>query len=136
MLEITEVKVYVKQKGRLRGFSRITFNDSFVVRGLKIIEGDQGLFIAMPNRRIKRRCPECGFSNPIGHNYCGKCGLTLPDPDYRDRRHEHRDIAHPINNETRDMIEEAVLQKYRNVSRGGVGSDSKYYYEDEDDDYD
>lgn len=109
------MRVFVRRDGRLRGFASITFDDSFVVRGLKIIEGRNGLFVAMPNRKVKRKCPECGYSNPIGDNYCGGCGLQLPKPTERDRRREHRDVAHPINNETRNMIEEVVLTEYETV---------------------
>jgi stage V sporulation protein G len=51
MIEITEVRVTVRNDDKLKAFVSITLNDSFVVRGLKIIRGNSGLFVAMPSRR-------------------------------------------------------------------------------------
>ena len=79
-MEITEVRLTLRQEDRLKAFVSITFDNAFVVRGLKVIEGNTGLFVAMPSRRRKDG--------------------------------EFRDIAHPINNETRRMIEDAVLKEY------------------------
>ena len=79
-MQITEVRLTLRTEDRLKAFVSITFDDAFVVRGLKVIEGNTGLFVAMPSRRRKDG--------------------------------EFRDIAHPINNETRDMIEKAVLDEY------------------------
>jgi stage V sporulation protein G len=50
-VEITEVKLTLKNKDRLRGFANITFDEAFVIRGLKIINGNNGLFISMPSRK-------------------------------------------------------------------------------------
>jgi stage V sporulation protein G len=79
-MEITEVRLTLRHEDRLKAFVSITFDNAFVVRGLKVIEGNGGLFVAMPSRRRKDG--------------------------------EFRDIAHPINNEARQMIEEAVLSEY------------------------
>ena len=79
-MEITEVRLTLRQEERLKAFVSITFDNAFVVRGLKVIDGNTGLFVAMPSRRRKDG--------------------------------EFRDIAHPINNETRQMIEDAVLSEY------------------------
>jgi stage V sporulation protein G len=51
MIEITEVRVSVRNDDKLKAFVSITLNDSFVVRGLKIIHGNNGLFVAMPSRK-------------------------------------------------------------------------------------
>jgi stage V sporulation protein G len=51
MIEITEVRVSLRNDEKLKGFVSITLNDSFVVRGLKIIRGNSGLFVAMPSRK-------------------------------------------------------------------------------------
>jgi stage V sporulation protein G len=54
VMEITEVKVYPsKENGRLKAYATIVFDNSFIVRDLKIIEGDKGLFVSMPSRRRK-----------------------------------------------------------------------------------
>ena len=52
-MKITEIKISLRDEGKLKGFANITLDDIFVVRGLKIIQGLKGYFIAMPNRRRK-----------------------------------------------------------------------------------
>lgn len=53
-MEITEVKVYpAKETGRLKAYATIVFDDSFIIRDLKVIEGHKGLFVSMPSRRRK-----------------------------------------------------------------------------------
>jgi len=79
-MEITEIRISLRDDNKLKAFASITFDNSFVVRGLKIIEGEKGLFVAMPSRK-------------------------RPDGTYQD-------IAHPINNETRDSMEKLIISKY------------------------
>ncbi|HEY6866495.1 MAG TPA: septation regulator SpoVG [Candidatus Eisenbacteria bacterium] len=50
-MEITEVRVSLRNDDKLKAFVSITLNDSFVIRGLKIIRGNSGLFVAMPSRK-------------------------------------------------------------------------------------
>ena len=50
-LEITEVRVKLRDEARLKGFANVTFDNAFVVRGMKIIQGNEGYFVAMPSRR-------------------------------------------------------------------------------------
>ena len=50
-LQITEVRISLRDDDKLKAFASMTFNDSFVVRGLKIIEGTNGMFVAMPSRK-------------------------------------------------------------------------------------
>ena len=53
-MKITEVKVYpVQDSGRLKAYATMVFDDAFIIRDLKIIEGDSGLFVSMPSRRRK-----------------------------------------------------------------------------------
>lgn len=53
-MQITEVKVYpVKESGRLKAYATIVFDNSFIIRDLKVIEGDKGFFVSMPSRRRK-----------------------------------------------------------------------------------
>ncbi len=85
-MEITEVKVYpVSDNEKLKGYATIIFDNCFVVRDLKVIEGNSGLFVAMPSKKKK-------------------------DGTYRD-------TAHPLNTETRDRIEGAVLSEYERELR-------------------
>ena len=53
-MDITEVKVYLaKENGKLKAYATVVFDNSFIVRDLKIIEGNKGLFVSMPSRRRK-----------------------------------------------------------------------------------
>jgi len=52
-MKITEVRVSLREDAKLKAFASITLDDSFVIRGLKIIEGKTGTFVAMPSRRRK-----------------------------------------------------------------------------------
>ncbi len=117
-MEITEVRIKLMEdsEDRLRAFCSITFDHSFVVRDLKIIEGTSGPFVAMPSRKLTFRCNRCGAKNHIRSNFCNNCGCRL-----RDRRGAgedespsklYADVAHPINQECRDMIQEHVIREY------------------------
>lgn len=80
-MQITDVRVRkIDKEGKMRAIVSITFDNEFVVHDIKVIEGDKGLFIAMPSRKAADG--------------------------------EYRDIAHPINSDTRDMIQKVVLAKY------------------------
>ncbi len=79
-VEITEIRITLRSEEKLKGFANVTFDNSFVVRGLKVISGNSGYFVSMPSRK-----------RPDG---------------------SHQDICHPINNETRQMIEVKVLEAY------------------------
>lgn len=80
-MNISEIRITLRDDNKLKGFASITLDNAFVIRGLKIIEGASGLFIAMPSR--KRR-----------------------DGTFQD-------IAHPINMETRELMERQVIAAYR-----------------------
>jgi len=80
-VEITEVRITLRDEVRLKAFANVTFDDSFVVRGLKVINGDSGFFVSMPSRK--------------------RTDGT------------HQDIAHPVNNQMRKVIEERVLEAYK-----------------------
>ncbi len=79
-MDITEVRVFPVNEERLKAYATITFDDCFIIRDLKIIDGNNGLFVAMPSKKRK-------------------------DGTFRD-------TAHPLNNETRERIEDVVLREY------------------------
>ena len=80
-MRITDVRVRkITKEGKMKAVVSITLDDEFVVHDIKVIEGDKGLFIAMPSR---------------------KAGDG-----------EYRDIAHPINSDTREKIQKIVLERY------------------------
>lgn len=79
-MKITEVKVYPVNEERLKAYVTITLDDCFVVRDLKVIKGNGGLFVAMPSKKRK----DGAF----------------------------KDIAHPLNQETREYIENTVFDAF------------------------
>ena len=79
-MKITEVKVFPVNEDRLKAYVSITFDNCFVVRDLKVIQGTSGLFVAMPSKKRKDG--------------------------------QFRDIAHPLNQETRVMIEDAIFEEF------------------------
>ena len=116
-MEITEVKVFLREKQdlRLKAYATITFDDAFVVRDLRIIEGKNGLFVAMPSNKMRLSCPRCNRKNIMGSRFCNFCGSNvenLKEAANVTRSEEHRDIAHPITSEARDYIQKVVLENY------------------------
>lgn len=80
-MEITDVRLRrVSTEGKMRAIASITINEAFVVHDVRIIDGNNGLFVAMPSKRTSDG--------------------------------EFRDIAHPINSETREIIQSAVIKEY------------------------
>lgn len=86
-MRITDVKIYPVNEDKLKAFATIVFDESFIVKDLKLISGNTGLFVAMPNKKRK-------------------------DGTFRD-------TVHPINPDTRIMIEESIIQKYNEVCKVG-----------------
>lgn len=130
-MEITEVRIFLRESPdrKLKAYATVTFDDSFVVRDIKVIEGNKGLFVAMPSRRLRNSCPKCGHRNIINSKYCNKCGAQLEVSERRettpqDRENEHRDIAHPIKQEFRSYLQQKVLDAYQ-AETSKVSSRSK-----------
>jgi len=117
-VKITEIRIKLMDEPgeRLKAFCSITFDDSFVVRDLKIIDGAGGLFVAMPSRKLTARCPACRTKNHLRAQYCNQCGLRLKEQpvtkDEEGRAKLYADIAHPINSRCREMIQARVIQAY------------------------
>ena len=131
-MEITEVRVALLDdpEKRLKGYATLTFDQCFVVRNIKIIEGKSGLFVAMPSRKPKVECGACHFKNDLGARHCCQCGHALTPVD-RTREspsgegHTHRDIAHPITADFRRYLEQTLIEAYeaeRVKQRGGTGT--------------
>jgi stage V sporulation protein G len=80
-MNITDVRIRkLSNDGKMKAIVSVTFDDAFVVHDIKIIEGQNGLFVAMPSRKVA-------------------------EGDYRD-------IAHPINSETRNLIQDRIFEEY------------------------
>jgi len=118
-MEITEVRIKLMEDSddRLQGFCSITFDDCFVIRDLKIIEGTNGPFVAMPSRKLTAHCPKCGCKNHLRAAFCNQCGLRLKDDlaikDQEGRAKLYADIAHPINSACRELIQQRVISEFR-----------------------
>ena len=131
-MEITEIRIFPRESHdrKLKAYATITIDNSFVVRNVKVIEGNKGLFVAMPSRKLKEECPKCGYKNAIRSKFCNQCGASLPlletksaEPGEGARRQSgHRDIAHPITAECREYIQKKVLDAYAKEIKGGTSS--------------
>lgn len=118
-MNITEVRIKLMEDNneRLCAFSSITFNDAFVVRDLKVIEGTKGLFVAMPSRKLSDRCHSCGCKNHLRARFCNQCGSRLDEEramlnNGDGRAKLHADVAHPINSVCRETIQQKVLESF------------------------
>lgn len=99
-MKITEVKVFPVNEERLKAYVTITIDDCFVIRDLKVIRGNDGLFVAMPSKKRKDG--------------------------------QFKDIAHPLNQETRAEIERAVFDAYETEVRSlGESLDEIKRYDEE-----
>lgn len=83
-IKITDVKIFkIKQRGALLGYANIVLNNRFIIRGIKILESEKnGRFVAMPSRRL------------------------------REEKRAYRDLCHPINQETREIITATIFNAY------------------------
>ena len=88
-MQITDVRIRkVEKEGKMKAVVSITIDEEFVVHDIKVIEGEKGLFIAMPSRKAADG--------------------------------EYRDIAHPINSDTRNMIQTLILEQYEAMNLGDI----------------
>ena len=141
---ITEVRIKLMDDGneneRLQAFCSVTFDDAYVVRDLKIIEGTKGSFVAMPSRKLTDRCPGCGSKNHLRARFCNACGGKLDEDratrDADGRVKLHADIAHPINSACREVIQSAVLKSFQIEKERAKLPGYVCTYDDYDSDYD
>ena len=123
-MEITEIRIFPKegQDKKLKGYATVTFDNCFVVRNIKIIQGLNGFFVAMPSRKSKFPCLKCHFKNDVGSKFCSHCAAVLPsttqahthadEDEHSDAKAEHRDIAHPITQAFREYLQKAILDAF------------------------
>jgi len=145
-VEITEVRIKLMEDNsgsneRLQAFCSITFDDMFVIRDLKIIEGAKGFFVAIPSRKLTDRCHNCGTKNHLRSRFCNHCGCRLDESralrDSDGRAKLHADIAHPINSMCREKIQAAVLASYaEELERAKMPGYVSRYDDYETDDFD
>jgi stage V sporulation protein G len=132
-MEITEVRVVLRDSPdkKLKAYATVTFDNAFVVRNIKVIEGTSGLFIAMPSRKIKQPCPKCNFKNELRSKYCNQCGAQFPlvakigeQETAGSTQLEHKDIAHPITQPFREYLQKRVLEAYEQEKAKSPASSS------------
>ena len=138
-MEITEIRIKLMEdsEDRLRAFCSITIDNSFVVRDLKIIDGTSGPFVAMPSRKLAGHCQRCGYKNHLRAAFCNHCGTkqtggnesTMDSPQKL-----YADVAHPINSECREMIQNAVLDEFSAELQRAAQPGYRSRYDDEFDD--
>jgi len=118
-MEISEVRVKLvdNKDERLKAFCSMTLDNEFVVRDIKIIEGTNGYFVAMPSRKMSDHCDKCGSKNHLRARYCNNCGATLSEnrarKDAKGRMKLHADIAHPINAECSKKIQDTIIAAFK-----------------------
>lgn len=116
-MKITEITINRAEQDntRLLGFVTVVMDDVLVIRDIKIINGTQERFIAMPSRKIMIKCPECKGKCAILDNYCHSCGIKNNfDPDKYDKI--YADVVHPIDSGFRIYLQEAILKEYDKCS--------------------
>lgn len=137
-MNITEVRIKLMDEpgDRLKAFCSITFDDCFVIRDLKIIEGTTGPFVAMPSRKLTAHCPKCGMKNHLRANFCNQCGSRLEEgraiKDADGRTKLYADIAHPINSRCREAIQDRVVDEYESELERAKSPDYVSRYDDYD----
>lgn len=99
-MNITDVRIRkINSDGKMKAIVSVTFDEEFVVHDIKVIDGQNGLFIAMPSRKT-------------------------PDGEFKD-------IAHPINTQTRERIQTAILNEYQDILREDEEKEEKYAAEEQ-----
>ena len=143
-MELTEARVILKDSPdkKLKAYVTVTFDNAFVVRNIKVIEGTSGLFIAMPSRKVRQPCPKCHFKNEVRSKFCNQCGGQLPNvapvapavpvahvtatEHGQGTQLEHKDIAHPITQTFRETLQKKVLEAYEKEKASGSSSAGRF----------
>lgn len=125
-MNITEIRVKLvgSNTERLKAFCSVTLDDAIVIRDLKIIEGTNGPFVAMPSRKLADRCPKCGSKNHYRARFCNDCGGKLGENratrEQDGRVKLHADVAHPINMAGREQLQREVIAAFqKELERAG-----------------
>ena len=112
-MRITDVQVHLNDSGdtRLQAFCSITIDDAFIVRDVKVIDGPNGVFVAMPSRSSTHKCDDCGNRNDVRSSFCNRCGVELEkiEIDEAEPFRGFVDIAHPTTRQCRERIQQIVL---------------------------
>ncbi len=116
-MDLSDIRISLcKGGGRLKAFCCLTFDHTFVVRDVKLIDGNDGLFLAMPSRKLADHCPHCGEKNHLRAHFCNECGARLKQDRFTaghpGRVKLYADVAHPISVQARRELEQHVMRAY------------------------
>ena len=123
-MEVTEVRVKLAadEQENLLAYCSVIFDDSFIVTDLKVIDGNNGVFVSMPSRKVMDRCPSCKGKNHIRARFCNECGRKLKKRIIDKKLYV--DTAHPIKAECRQIIVDAVIEAYNSECSKGEQYDA------------
>jgi len=138
-MEITDVRIRLagNRTDRLKAFCTVTFDGEFVIRDVKVVEGVNGYFIAMPSRKMSAACPACSHKNQVRARFCEECGKKLrveaTSDDPANRVKLYRDIAHPITPAFREKLQASIIEAYQEACEQAPQQDEAYPERAEDD---
>lgn len=124
-MKITEVRVKLPnsdydEKDKLLAFVSVVFDGELALHDIKIINGYNGVFVAMPDRKLVYSCNDCGWNNPLLAHFCSFCGTELDktkedwtDEDGKVRLHVN--TAHPITQSFREYLTEEIMIEYERM---------------------
>ena len=123
-LQVTEVRVTLADEpgrgGKIRAYCKVLFNGALAGDGVKVIaprkDDPDRLIVTMPDRDTRTRCPRCRSRVTYSAAFCSACGFALPEFEApvarRGRLRLWHDVAHPVNQAARELVERAVLGAY------------------------
>ncbi len=142
-MKITSIRIKLatsRNNDRLVGFASVVFDQCLCLKDIRIVEGNEGILVAMPSRKVTDCCPMCHTRNHLRSRYCSYCGFKLVDarakcwnckgegsclyPSTREKiccefcngsgwRRLWIDVAHPITEEFRHYIEGTIIEEYQ-----------------------
>ncbi len=113
-MQITELSFVLpdnKANGRLLAYVTAVFDDSFLVSDIRLISGDHGYFLSMPDKRALAPCKECGRPCEYTNRFCSHCGK----PFSADVNRKHLEVAYPINSDFRFYMETVIGYEFDKI---------------------
>lgn len=116
-MTITDVRVSLDgTNDRVLVYCSFVIDGCFVVKNAKIVEGNHGRVVSMPNDPFRTKCPNCSKRVPVTDHFCGRCGVDQEDNraplDDRGYPRHYADVCHPTTAECRKIIEDALFAAY------------------------
>jgi DNA-binding cell septation regulator SpoVG len=120
-MKITDITFNEHQRGAMRAFCTLVFDEQLALHGLKLIQPTDGrLLVAFPSHPVFRRCPHCDRRNSALAGWCNWCGVEMPrvllERTALGRPRTEIDFCHPVTNAFRQYVTETVLAAYQRWS--------------------